>query len=98
MPWVDNDLQDEDVAAGSAAGDRQPTPLPGLLFVSEVAVYLRKSERTIRRWIEAGHLPAVRLGPETYIREADLIGLIDVQVTASIGRRRVRRPGAKATI
>jgi excisionase family DNA binding protein len=98
MPWVDNDLQDENVAAGSAAGDRQPTPLPGLRFVSEVAVYLRKSERIVRRWIEAGHLPAVRLGPETYIREADLRGLIDAQITAAIGRRQVRRPGAKASI
>lgn len=33
------------------------------LTVSEVAAYLRVSQRTVYRWIHGGHLSAVRRGP-----------------------------------
>ncbi len=51
MPWVEVDRVDDST---TAVGDRQPASLPGLLVLSEVARYLRKSDRTIRRWINAG--------------------------------------------
>ena len=48
-------------------------PFIGLLTVSEAAAELRVSKPTIRRWIDAGRLRAVRLGPRTVrIRRADL--------------------------
>ena len=43
-----------------------------LLTVSEVAEVCRVSDRTVRRWIERGELPAHRLGRQLRISEKDL--------------------------
>ena len=49
-----------------------------LLLVADVADRLRISEREVRRWIAAGHLPVVRFGRAVRIRPDDL-----AQLTAS---------------
>ena len=43
-----------------------------LLTVSEVAEICRVADRTVRRWIERGELPAHRLGRQLRISEKDL--------------------------
>jgi len=46
------------------------------LTVHEVAGRLRVSEPTIRRWIAAGRLPAIRVGRLLRIKESDLNGFL----------------------
>ena len=49
------------------------TPLAGpLLTVAEVSAVLRVSNMTVYRLIKAGELPALRVGKNYRIREADL--------------------------
>jgi excisionase family DNA binding protein len=43
-----------------------------LLTVAEVAEILRLNQQTIRNWIDAGSLPAVRLGRRVRIKRSDL--------------------------
>lgn len=43
-----------------------------ILTPAEVAVRLGVAPSTVRRWINAGRLPAVRIGSRLRIREADL--------------------------
>lgn len=43
-----------------------------LLTVEEVADYLRLSNLTVRRMIERGEIPAVRIGKGIRIREEDV--------------------------
>jgi excisionase family DNA binding protein len=45
--------------------------------VSEVAVILKLSEQTIRNWIDAGTLPAVRLGRRIRIKRAVLQQILE---------------------
>ena len=49
------------------------TPIAGpLLTVAEIAAVLRVSNMTVYRLIKAGDLPALRVGKNYRIREADL--------------------------
>jgi len=43
-----------------------------LLTIPDVAEFCRVSERTVRRWIKAGELPAIRLGRQWRIAKRDL--------------------------
>ena len=43
-----------------------------LLTIPDVAEFCRVSERTVRRWIKAGELPAIRLGRQWRIAKKDL--------------------------
>jgi excisionase family DNA binding protein len=77
--------------------------LPRLIPLADVATYFGKSERTLRRWISDGHLPAVKIGPAIYVRECDLIALLDRQLMARIGRTGSRcaaevAPGSKTSV
>lgn len=90
MPWASDHPRDDE-AVVLPPRDAAPPVLPGLMLISEVASYLRKTERTIRRWIAAGQVPAVRIGGATYIREADLLALIDAEITAALPASRARR-------
>ena len=45
------------------------------LTVKEVAALFRISTKTVRRWIEAGNLPATRLGRDWRIARTDLKAL-----------------------
>ena len=42
-----------------------------LLTIPDVAEFCRVSERTVRRWIKAGELPAIRLGRQWRIAKKD---------------------------
>jgi excisionase family DNA binding protein len=42
------------------------------LTVAEVAEILRLNQQTIRNWIDAGSLPAVRIGRRVRIKRSDL--------------------------
>jgi excisionase family DNA binding protein len=53
---------------------KQASPM---LTVEVVAERLKVSERTVRRWIDAGFLRAVRLGRLVRVFETDLQALID---------------------
>ena len=54
-----------------------PTPNDQLLTVSQVAEQLQVTAQTIRNWIDAGVLGAVRLGRAYRVRRADLDSLLD---------------------
>lgn len=49
---------------------------PRLLTVREAADQLSLAERTIRRMIETGQLPAVRLGRNIRIRQEDVLDAV----------------------
>ena len=42
------------------------------LTVAEVAELLRLNQQTVRNWIDAGSLPAVRVGRRVRIKRSDL--------------------------
>jgi len=50
-------------------GDRRPSPL---LDIPSIAEFCGVSEKTVRRWISAGDLPAAKLGSQWRIRPRDL--------------------------
>jgi excisionase family DNA binding protein len=56
-----------------------------LLTRSEVARYLRVSDRTVSRLIRAGKLPAARIGRAVRIRHADLLEMLNVKPSISNG-------------
>lgn len=50
-----------------------------LLTTSEAAVILRATQRTIYRWIEAGVLPAAKVGGRWRIRRKDVEALFETK-------------------
>ncbi|WP_433989928.1 hypothetical protein SuNHUV7_09540 (plasmid) [Pseudoseohaeicola sp. NH-UV-7] len=51
----------------------KPNPKPDpMLDITDVAETCRVSEKTVRRWIHAGDLPAARLGNQWRIFPCDL--------------------------
>ena len=56
--------------------ERGLPPLEPLLTIPNVAEICRVSERTVRRWIKAGELPAIRLGRQWRIVRKDLERII----------------------
>ena len=50
---------------------------PQLLTVEDAAIRLSVSTKSIRRWIEAGELPAVRLGRAVRIEEGAVADFVD---------------------
>jgi excisionase family DNA binding protein len=48
-----------------------PTGLPALLSIAQVADATGFSDKTVRRWIEDGILPANRIGPRCIRIELD---------------------------
>jgi excisionase family DNA binding protein len=53
------------------------------LTVNEIAEHLKLNPQTIRNWIDAGSLPAVRVGRRVRIRRADLDRLLAQGTTAT---------------
>ena len=47
------------------------------MTVAEVAAALRMNQQTIRNWIDAGQLPAVRIGRRVRVLSSDFAALID---------------------
>ncbi len=64
----------DNTAANRAA--QPPTSTDQLLTVAEIAATLRMNQQTIRNWIEAGTLPAIRIGRRVRIRRADFNALV----------------------
>jgi excisionase family DNA binding protein len=56
-----------------------------LLTRSEVARYLRVSDRTVSRLIRTGQLPALRIGRAVRIRHADLLNMLNGKLSISNG-------------
>ena len=54
-----------------------PEQFEPLLTLKQVAVVLGLSERSVRRIIQAGDLPAIRVGGSPRIRTADLRAYLD---------------------
>jgi excisionase family DNA binding protein len=47
------------------------------LTVAETAAVLKLNQQTVRNWIDAGTLPAIRIGRRVRIRRADFDRLIE---------------------
>ena len=93
MAWI------EDAHPADEVDDApQSDGLPGLLRVSEVAAYLRKSRRSITRMIARGELPCIRFGGTLYIPEAALISQIDAQIMERLDGKRRRSKASPETI
>ena len=56
-----------------------------LMTRSEVAQYLRVSDRTVSRLIRAGKLPASRIGRAVRIRQSDLLKMLNQKPSISVG-------------
>jgi excisionase family DNA binding protein len=62
------------------------TPLTEqFLTVAEVAEMLKLNQQTIRNWIDAGTLPAVRIGRRVRVKQSDLQRLLDAGYQAGTG-------------
>lgn len=48
-----------------------------LLSVRQIAEHLSVAQITVRRWIDAGKLPSVRLGRAVRVRRTDLEAFIE---------------------
>ena len=55
------------------AGDYEES----FLTVAEVAELLRLNQQTVRNWIDAGSLPAVRVGRRVRIKRSDLDRIVE---------------------
>mgnify|MGYP003838132317 FL=1 len=56
-----------------------------LLTRTEVARYLRVSDRTVSRLVRKGQLPASRIGRTVRIRQSDLLDMLDGKPSISVG-------------
>ena len=56
-------------------------PPERLLNIPEIANFCNVSEKTIRRWIQTGKMPAARLGNQLRIRPRDLDDFVGVRLT-----------------
>lgn len=53
------------------------------LTVAEVAAILKLNEQTVRNWIDAGTLPALRVGRRVRIKREDLNAIVEAGATGS---------------
>ena len=54
-----------------------------VLTIKEIAEFLRVNERTVRRWINDGSLPALQLGREYRIDREDFRSFCDARKTGA---------------
>ena len=60
------------------------------LTVAEVAATLKLNQQTVRNWIDAGTLPALRVGRRVRIKRTDFERILE-ESYAVLGRRAHRR-------
>jgi len=68
---------------GAAKG---PKTADLLLTVAEIAATLRINQETIPNWIDAGTLPAIRIGRRVRIRRADFNAFVSAHPAGPGGR------------
>jgi excisionase family DNA binding protein len=61
---------------GYAMKASKPTPIPHLLSIATVAVWLGVSGKTVRRMIRDRQLPSHRIGRQIRISQADLVAFL----------------------
>lgn len=54
-----------------------PDPPDGFMTVAEVAAVLKLNQETVPNWIDAGTLPAVRIGRRVRIKRSDFEALVE---------------------
>lgn len=70
-----SDLPDDQVSLTSVSPEQLPqTPL---LQMSDVCALFGRTERSIRRWIVAGHLLPIRIGGAMFFEASDIRMLIE---------------------
>jgi excisionase family DNA binding protein len=100
---------DDGAALGSSAAQcLAPTGLtsqphgqpPELLAVADLAAVFGRSERTIRRWISQGSIPALRVGRSIFFRSYDVSILIvrGIEATALKRARACQSPRSNAQL
>jgi excisionase family DNA binding protein len=63
--------------------DNSATALPTLLTIADVGRMFGRDDRTIRRWIQKGLLPAVRVGRSAFISSDEVRALISAAIDAA---------------
>lgn len=51
------------------------------MTVAEVATILKLNEQTVRSWIDAGFLPALRIGRRVRVKRSDFDALLEASYT-----------------
>src|ERR1700753_1562136 len=64
------------------------------LTVAEVAELLRLNQQTVRNWIDAGSLPAVRVGRRVRIKRSDLNAVVESGYQGSSAAASISGPNA----
>jgi excisionase family DNA binding protein len=65
------------------------------LTVAEVAELLKLNQQTVRNWIDAGSLPALRVGRRVRIKRSDLERLLEQGYSAGGASRKAAGPSAE---
>ena len=73
------------LVGGAVKGDE----LPELITVLDVASVFGRSERTVRRWIAKGSLPALTVGRSLFVRSEDVRGLITEGMSRQASKVRI---------
>jgi excisionase family DNA binding protein len=55
------------------------------MTVAEVAAILKLNQQTVRNWIDAGTLPAVRIGRRVRMKRSDFNALLEASYTGVQG-------------
>ncbi len=65
------------------------------LTVAEVAELLKLNQQTVRNWIDAGSLPALRVGRRVRIKRSDLERLLEQGYSAGGASRKAAGPSGE---
>ena len=79
------------LAAAPAAAEREPSPRSEYMTTGQAARALGVSLQTVKNWVAAGHLTAVRLGGRLLVPRAAIHGYLD-----ELRSGQQRRPAASA--
>ena len=71
-------------------------PEESYLTVAEVAATLKLNQQTVRNWIDAGTLPALRVGRRVRIKRSDFDRIIEESYSGTSPRQAGDRPDLTA--
>jgi len=72
----DRDADQTPAVASSASALRSSAPHSPLLTTEDVCILFRRTPRSIRRWVQAGHLRPIRLGRAIFFDPDQIQALI----------------------